>query len=190
MVTLLWCPLLSASAQDEQRYQQELTIIRDMAAEADFTALRRAAAGREVVVEQREEIDRQRQLAFAAMDQGQFEECAERAVAALALDYTQLRAHHAAMVCFLQSDDIARGQYHQWVMQGLIESITASGDGRRPDTAYAVINENERSGFLTMMGYRRALSTEGSEGAVAVIDPETNQPRQVYFQRLQPLAAD
>ena len=92
----------------------------------------------------------------ANMNEGINEEdwgkCLESATRILSYSYISLDAHYGAMICSRNSNDTQSGDFHESVLDGLLESIWVSGDGRSPETAFFCTSLQERWAFLGMHG--------------------------------------
>ena len=92
----------------------------------------------------------------ANMNEGMNEEdwgkCLEYATRILSYSYISLDAHYGAMICSRNNNDKEAGDFHESVLDGLLESIWASGDGRAPETAFFCTSLQERWAFLGLHG--------------------------------------
>ena len=92
----------------------------------------------------------------ANMNEGINEEdwgnCLEFATRILSYSYISLDAHYGAMICSRNNNDTQAGDFHESVLDGLLESIWESGDGRSPETAFFCTSLQERWAFLGMHG--------------------------------------
>lgn len=92
------------------------------------------------------------QSLFEAMDAGNWLVCLQKANESLARHYASLNSHYAAMVCSLESGEAIQGQYHESVLNHLLEAVWTTGDGESIETALQVINELEQNAFLEFHG--------------------------------------
>ncbi|MFT7560387.1 MAG: hypothetical protein ACI93R_002307 [Flavobacteriales bacterium] len=88
-----------------------------------------------------------------AIEDGDVDLCSKLAHAILQQNYTELYAHYAASYCskVMMHDDLA--VHHQHVLDGLMNSIKDSGDGRSIDTAIELLSLRELRAFLDIEGY-------------------------------------
>ena len=92
------------------------------------------------------------QSLFEAMDAGNWLVCIQKANEALARHYASLNNHYTAMVCSIESGEAIQGQYHESVLNHLLEAVWTTGDGESIETAFQVINDTERDAFLEFHG--------------------------------------
>jgi hypothetical protein len=92
------------------------------------------------------------QSLFEAMDAGNWSACLQKSHEALARHYASLNSHYAAMVCSIESGEALQGQYHESVINYLLEAVWTTGDGESIETAFQVINEIEQNAFLEFHG--------------------------------------
>ena len=85
---------------------------------------------------------------LALIQSGQYIECIEMAETDLEKEYVNIIAHYSAMVCHTETGDTSRGDYHKFVMTGLLRYIANSGDGKTTDSAYQIISTDELYTFL------------------------------------------
>jgi hypothetical protein len=78
----------------------------------------------------------------------------EIAQSALELNYVRMRPHLHAMRAHHALGDAPAAAYHRAMIDGLARSITASGDGRSPETAMIVIDVQEEYDVLGILGLR------------------------------------
>jgi hypothetical protein len=76
----------------------------------------------------------------------------EIAESALARNYVRARPHFWAMTANGNLGRAAAAAHHRAVMEGLLRSIAASGDGRTPATAMVVIDVQEEYDVMTFLG--------------------------------------
>lgn len=167
-------------------YEQQRQRILQGSGEVDFTALRLGFLHTaNYAINSRKSTDLNRAL-FKAMDDNQFGRCESIAQQALALDYTNIQSHYGAMVCAFQLGHDERGQNHQWIVRGLVESLQASGSGFDPNRPYQAINANEVDGFLRLMGYevKQRVSTQKDGKPLQVVtvrEVQAAKTQQLFF---------
>ena len=89
---------------------------------------------------------------FETMDTSNWLACIQKANKALARHYASLNNHYAAMVCNIESGEALQGQYHESVLNYLLEALWTTGNGESIETAFQVINELEQNAFLEFHG--------------------------------------
>ena len=90
--------------------------------------------------------------AFEAIEAIDWMTCLDIVDELLAMNYASLNGHYTAMVCQLESDDAAQSQYHESVMNQLLEAVWLTGNGESLETAFQVINRAERDAFIEFHG--------------------------------------
>lgn len=167
-------------------YEEQRQRILQGSEEVDFTALRLGFLQTPKYASNSRKSMKLNRALFRAMDQNQFSDCENLAQQALALDYTSIQSHYGAMVCAFQLGDDERGQYHQWIVRGLVESLQASGSGFDPNRPYQAINANEVDGFLRLMGYevKQRVSTQKDGKPLQVVtvkEVQAVKTQQLFF---------
>ena len=169
-----------------QDYQVQRARIRDGESVADFTALRLGFIQTPAYLALMSEAQLLNQDMFKAMDKDDFETCIDLADRALSVDFTSIHSHYGAMVCNIQLGNIEQGNHHQWILQGLVESLRQSGNGRDPNRPFKAISDEEVTGFLRLMGFevQQKVSTM-KDGVplqvVTVRDIKAGQRQQLFF---------
>jgi hypothetical protein len=87
-----------------------------------------------------------------ALDARDWRTVLEIAESALARNYVRARSHFWAMTANGNLGRAAAAAHHRAVMDGLLRSIAASGDGRTPATAIVVIDVQEEYDVMTFLG--------------------------------------
>ena len=106
---------------------------------------------------------------------------------ALDRDYASLVAHYNAMLACTKLQQADEAASHEKILNALLDSIRQSGDGKSAETAYFVVTGQEEYVFLAraFTSGLRSQSLVGKGGhyfdCLHVIDPATNQPRDVWF---------
>lgn len=105
----------------------------------------------------------------------------------LAVSYLDLEAHTAAARIADKRGDKAAAAHHQYVLQGVFDSILKSGDGKTPETAYVVIAISEEYALMAHLGFQVAGQSLLNDDAghsydlIRGINPQTKATREVYF---------
>jgi len=123
---------------------------------------------------------------FTALDQGDVRRAKALAEAILAENYLQLEAHLAAAAVAEKSGDAAAAAHHRYVVQGVLDSILRSGDGKTPGTAFQVVAISEEYAVMRHLGLRVAeqllIHSEGhSFDLLRGIDPRRHTRQEVFF---------
>jgi hypothetical protein len=89
------------------------------------------------------DTDTQRKAMMASLNAKDFANAIKNADVVLAAKYVDLDAHFVAYIAHRELKDTEQAEFHKFVLQGLLKSITASGDGKTPETAFQVIEVHE-----------------------------------------------
>lgn len=99
------------------------------------------------------------QAMFNALDENDWPICIESANAALARNYNSLNGHYVAMACNFESGNKTIGQYHESVLNLLLEAIWTTGNGESIETAFHIISDVERNAFIEFHGLETTTQT-------------------------------
>ena len=122
----------------------------------------------------------------AALAQKNYEEVLKIAESVLATNFVEVNAHMAAQIAYRETGNAERAEFHKFMADGLLKSIKSTVDGKSPEKAFEVISINEEYGLIRSLGLRpirQALvrDKDHSYDAITVIDPQTNQESNIYF---------
>ena len=132
------------------------------------------------------DTDEQAEAMISAINANDFPAALKNADVVLANDYVDLDAHFAEYVANRELHRDSEANFHKAVFDGLLRSITDSGDGKSDMTAYVVISTHEEYLVLRVMGLvpnRQSLkhSNHHSYDVLEAKDPKTNQIVTLYF---------
>ena len=178
---------LSMDLSDADRYQEEIQKIQNRDEAADFTNLRMVYTNTSLY----EPFGGKEKLLldtmFRALQKNDYKVCIDQAEEILESNYASLNAHYAAMNCQYQMGDRETSAYHRYVLDGLVSSISESGDGVSKESAFVVISQLEMKAFLDLKGMqirKRKLDRDKRRGraynVMSVSDSE-GQRRKVIF---------
>jgi hypothetical protein len=168
------------------RYEAMLERVRKGDLNVDFQALRYAYAEAGGDRADRRTVNELVGTMFRAYKAKDFDGAIEAAKKVLAINYLDIDAH---VVCDLSyrmlSNTISAEPCHEMASR-LLRSISDSGDGAAPETAFRVIAVREEYSLLNAVGLKpvgRALvDGDGRDyDAVEVVDKGTGETRTVYF---------
>lgn len=123
---------------------------------------------------------------LAAYDNGDYQRAAELAEGILAQNYHIPDAHMVAYISYDELGQDDKASHHDYFLDGTINSIFDSGDGKSPETAYVVVLIQEEYlllGVLDVIDAGQSLVEENGhmydvfEGR----DKITNEPVTIYF---------
>lgn len=127
-----------------------------------------------------------RQKMFAALKAKEFEQALESAEKILARNFVEINAQFGAYVANRELGNADKATFHRFVFDGLIKSITASGDGQSAATAFVVISTDEEYVLLNFMGLRatgQSLITQNGHSfdRMTALNPKTNETVNYFF---------
>jgi hypothetical protein len=122
----------------------------------------------------------------AALNSRNYAEALKNAEAVPAEDYVDMDAHFAEYIAHRELKNTDQAEFHKFVLQGLLDSITRSGDGKTPETAFQVIEVHEEYVLLRFMGLmpskQSLLEKDGhSYDEMEVVNPKTQEKVTLYF---------
>jgi len=129
------------------------------------------------------------QQLFEAIEVNNWAVCLHKTNEALASHYASLNSHYAAMVCRLESGETLQSQYHESVLNLLLESVWSTGDGESIDTAFQVMNTAERNAFIEFHGLefiKHSLTRRDGQDydVVTIYDAKKDDTFEWYFTEL------
>jgi len=100
--------------------------------------------------------------------------------------YLSPDAHVAKSICYAAQGDVQKAEFHKAVYLGLINSILASGDGTKPETAYIVITVEEEYSVMKALGFTvwaEAIARQGEHtfDLLSATNEKTKQTGKFYF---------
>lgn len=127
-----------------------------------------------------------RKAMLVALNAGEYDKALALSEKILASNYLDINAQIAAFVANRQLGHSDKADSHKYVFQGLLKSISDSGDGKTMETAFFVISTDEEYALFNFMGLRptaQALVEDKGHryDKMTVLDPKTNQTSTYYF---------
>jgi hypothetical protein len=122
----------------------------------------------------------------AAIAQKNYEEALKVAEGVLSKNFVEINAHMAAQIAYRETGNAEKADFHKFMVDGLLNSIKSSMDGKSKEKAFEVISINEEYGLIRSLGLRpiqQALQEDKGHyyDVITVVDPQTNQQSQLYF---------
>jgi hypothetical protein len=174
------------TAGDPAGYEAMLERVKKGDLDVDFQALRYAYADSGGDRADRRAVNELVGAMFRAYKTKDFDGAIEAAKKILDIDYLDIDAH---VVCDLSyrmlSNTISAEPCHEMASR-LLRSISDSGDGATPETAYRVIAVREEYSFLNAVGLtpigRKVVARDGRDvDAIDVAGKDAGEARTVYF---------
>jgi hypothetical protein len=133
------------------------------------------------------DIEPPRKAMTAALNSKDFKGAIENADVVLASDFVDMDAHFIEYIANRELNVTDKANFHKFVLQSLLKSITESGDGKTPETAFQVIQVHEEYVLLRFMGVglpesQSLLKKNGhSYDEIKFKDPKSGQLMTIYF---------
>jgi hypothetical protein len=127
-----------------------------------------------------------RKAMFAALTAKDYAAALAASEKMLAANYIDMNAHFGAFVSHRELGHTEKSDFHKYVFQNLIKSVSDSGDGKTMETAFVVISVDEEYVWLNFNGLRMTnQSLVDDKGhrydKMTTTDPKTNQAVSYYF---------
>jgi hypothetical protein len=134
------------------------------------------------------DTDPQKKAMFAALNSGSLAEAIKNADAVLAESFVDMDAHIVESIANQELKNSEQADFHKYIYQQLMKSITDSGDGKSPETAYVVIEVHEEYVLLRAMGIAALPKSQSlmnkshhSYDVLVIEDPNTKSEQKIYF---------
>jgi hypothetical protein len=181
----------TAASDTPLTYKQLLTVAQNDPRQADFETLRLTYAQEnpynpDARLARNERLEGILADSVQMVQQGSLIQAQQTIGRALQENYLYIKAHMAAAVIHDALGDEAQLAYHQAWVQGLLDSILSSGDGRSHETAFVVIDISEEYDVLRRLGVqpgwqRLSFYEGGLYDVLTVITPQTGDSSELYF---------
>lgn len=166
-----------------ESYAQMLTRVKAGDTKIDYKAFRMAFADSGAGAANIPELSTKMYL--AASDK----KCADVLAAAtqiLDTKFVDITAHAYSSVCYKESGNMAKADFHKAIYLGLVNSILAGADGKTPKTAFVVIDSTEEDSVVTALHADKVSRVvkiiDGHNYDIVIIrDPKTTEPRTLHF---------
>ena len=178
-------PVAPDQSKKDAAYEALLKRIKDGDKSVDFKELRMAYAESSRYSPYGGDSEAQKAM-LAAMRASQWDEALKQSAKILEKNYVDINAHFGAFVANHEKGITDKADFHKFVVQGLIGSITNSGDGKSTDKAFVVISTDEEYALLNYLDLRptgQALINSGghSYDKLTAVDPKTNEKYELFF---------
>jgi hypothetical protein len=123
---------------------------------------------------------------FAALKAEEYEKALASSEKILAANYLDINAHFVAYAANRHLGHSDKADYHKYVFENLIKSISNSGDGKTMETAFFVISTDEEYALFNFMGLRPTgqalIEDKGYHyDKMTALDPKTEQSSTYFF---------
>lgn len=186
LVLLVGCqstPEPNSYAKADKAYSDFLTQVENKSHLTDFTELRDLYTETSYYSPL---VTGNAKLLLSAFKEENFPLCIELAQQHLDNHQVSLLGHYTGMVCNAKGDQPTQYLYHQYMLDGLMESISASGKGSDKNTPIKVISKEEMVFFvdlsgLTMLGQKLERSGNKVLDKVTVRHHPQHPEFELYF---------
>jgi hypothetical protein len=127
-----------------------------------------------------------RKAMFEALKAEEYDKALASSEKLLASNDLDINAHFVAFAANRHLGRSEKVDYHKYVFQNLLKSISDSGDGKTMETAFFVISIDEEYAWFNFMGLRPAgqalIADKGHHyDKMTAMDPKTQQTSTYYF---------
>lgn len=140
------------SVEKLQKYQYLVARLKSHEDDIDFYELRMLYTQTTIYNPYDDKIHDLHDEMYAALSNSDFQKAFDCADSIFLKCYVDLDAHFVCSIIYSKLNDHLKKNYHQFVYEGLLDSILASGDGKSPETAFQVISTNEEYFLLQILG--------------------------------------
>lgn len=193
ITALLACPAIALQAgakaaeearSPEREFQSLLERVKKSDPTVDFAAMRKLQTRLDSYKPYGADVE---DRPFALVSAGKLDQAKSLAEHVLGLNYLDLEAHMAAATIAEKRGDATAAAHHHYVMNGVLDSIFQSGDGKSLETAFVVITLSEEYAVMSQLGLRvgsQALLNDDaghSYDQLTGVNPKTQASQEVYF---------
>ena len=103
-------------------------------------------------------------------------------------DFVDMHTHYMCMLASKKLEKSEKADFHEFIVTGLVDSITMGSNGKTPETAYNIITTREENFILTILGFttvrREEMRKDGhAYDKIFVKDTLQNKEQVVYFNK-------
>lgn len=104
---------------------------------------------------------------FSLINKQQYQKCLKRTDELLERVFISLGAHYTSVICAKGLQDEEKAYLHEQILEGLLDSILKSGDGKSTQTAFVTYSSDELYTFLHLSGLQaKGQGVVNKEGKV------------------------
>jgi hypothetical protein len=170
------------SARETNKYDTLLEKLKKFDKTVNFKELRIAYAGTGNYNPYNS--DKNKDKMFSAYNSKKYDEVIKYGEMVLNKNYVDIDAHFLCSESYKKLNNNEKSEYHNFVTDGLINSILSSGDGKTPKTAFQVINLTEEEIILALIGLKQEnqeLIEDSGHGYDKITVSGNNVKGDIYF---------
>lgn len=124
---------------------------------------------------------------WSALKEKNYQDALKNADVVLKADYADIDTHYVEYLAYNELKNGDLSNIHGFIFHGLLKSITDSGDGKSPDTAFQVIEVHEEYVLLHALGIglpkqQSLVQSKGhSFDKITFDDPQSGEEKAIYF---------
>lgn len=184
-VALCGTEFATAQVKSDSEYARLLAQVKSGDMKVDFKKMRLAYMD-SPEYKAAKDTNAEAEAMIAGINAGDFPAAIKNADVVLANNYVDLDAHFAEYIAHRELHQDAESKFHKDVFDGLLHSITDSGDGKTEQTAFVVIQTHEE--YVVMRIFGLALNKQSlrkanhhSYDVIDATDQRSNQKVTLYF---------
>jgi hypothetical protein len=132
------------------------------------------------------DTDAQKKAMMTALNSKNYADALRNADIVLASDYVDMDAHFVEYIADRELKNQDQAEFHKFILQGLLDSITHSGDGKSFETAFQVIQVHEEYVVLRFMGLmpsKQSMAEKNghSYDVMETVNTKSNEKVTLYF---------
>jgi hypothetical protein len=186
MILAACCISLAQNKPDADSYEALIERVKSGDKTVDFRSLRLAYASSPKYSSRPDTTEPSKNM-MSALRSKDFEKAKKNADVVLESKFVDIDAHYVEYIANRELHNPETAELHKSIAQALLKSITDSGDGKAPDTAYQVIEVHEEYVLLHFMGVgipksQSLLRKNGhAYDEIKFDDPESRKEVTLYF---------
>ena len=187
ILLIFGCSSNKSQAKQSSEYKELLVKLENFDPNFSFTNLRLSYTETNDYNPLAQEANETYQELYRALKNENYENAIHCAKAVLDENYLDIKAHSVCVKAYKKTGKDFESNYHDYVREGLLKSITSSGNGESPQNAYKVISLDEEAHLIQKLGYKvkkqETISQNGSTyDKLVVYKPENKENhKEIYI---------
>jgi hypothetical protein len=171
---------------NESNYYSMLTQLKNNDLKADFSALRMSYTKTADYQPYGGDTSKTINAAYESLGKKEFKEASKLAETVLEKNFVDLDAHFICQIAFRELGSLTKYGFHRNILKGLVNSLYASGNGLKPETAIVVITTREEYFLMNANGLKRTkqslINANGHRyDKMEVENKKTGEKKVLYF---------